>query len=146
MSWIETSFLISAGQAPSTENDILAPTVGSKGVVQGLVTKGKMYVSEKRGSEEVQYTENAKSVQTLTIVYGGSGYTSAPTITITGDCITPATATCTIAAGVVTTVTITDAGSGYTQNPTVTLTTSGATVDGANIVANINETNYIYTG
>tara|TARA_R100001244_G_scaffold129530_1_gene101052 strand:- start:318 stop:1028 length:711 start_codon:yes stop_codon:yes gene_type:complete len=146
VSWNETSFLIVAGQAPSTENDILAPSATNKGVVQGLVTKGKMYVTEKSGTEEVQYTENAKSVQTLTIVYGGVGYTSTPLITITGDNITPAKATCTVVGGVVTTVTITDAGSGYTQNPTVTLTTAGATVDGANIVANINETNYIYTG
>ena len=146
VSWDETSFLIVAGQAPSTENDILAPVATNKGVVQGLVTKGKLYSAERDGGEEVQYTEHAKSVQSLTIVYGGTGYTSAPIITITGDNITPAKATCTIVGGVVTTVTITDAGSGYTENPTVTLSTSGATTDGANIVANINETNYIYTG
>ena len=145
VSWDETSFLIVAGQAPSTENDILAPVSTAKGVVQGLVTKGKLYSTEKQGSEEVQYTEHAKSVQTLTIVYGGVGYTSAPTITITGDCITQATAICTIVGGVLTTVTIKNAGSGYTENPTVTLSTSGST-DGAQIVANINETNYIYTG
>lgn len=146
VSWSDKeAFLIVAGQAPTTENDVLTPAGSDKGVVQGLVTKGKLYAAERDGGEEVQYTENAKSVQTLTIVHGGAGYTSAPTVTITGDHIKPAKATCTLVGGVVTTVTITDAGSGYTENPAVTLSDSGST-DGAQIVANINETNYIYTG
>ena len=52
----------------------------------------------------------------ITIVDGGWGYASAPTLTITGDNGSSATATCTIDAttGVVETITITNAGSGYT--------------------------------
>jgi hypothetical protein len=52
----------------------------------------------------------------ITIIDGGWGYASAPTLTITGDNGSSATATCTIDAttGVVETVTITNAGSGYT--------------------------------
>jgi hypothetical protein len=133
------------GKAPVTENDVLKPVDNQKGIVQGLVTKGKMYVAEKAGTEEVSYIQNAKSVQTLTIAYGGTDYESAPTITITGDCITQATATCTIEGGVVNEVHITNAGSGYTENPTVTV--SGDTEGNqANITANIEQTNYIYTG
>tara|TARA_R110001583_G_scaffold3822_1_gene23370 strand:+ start:200 stop:919 length:720 start_codon:yes stop_codon:yes gene_type:complete len=146
VSWIGT-IDVTKGNAPITENDTLLPAANDKGIVQGLVTKGKMYISEATGSEEVQYIQNAKSVQTLTIANGGVGYTSIPTITITGggSPITTATATCTLTLGVVTSVTITNAGSGYTQNPSVVLSTSGST-EGAEIIADINQTNYIYTG
>jgi hypothetical protein len=138
---------LTKGKAPVTENDILTPAATSKGIVQGLVTKGKMYVAEKTGTEEVSYTQNAKSVQTLTIAYAGVGYTSVPDIAFVGDCISHATATATIndITGVVTGVTITNAGSGYTENPQVTVTGGGATAD-ATIIANIEQTNYIYTG
>lgn len=144
VSWIGAVSL-TLETAPVTENDVLIPTANTKGIVNGLVTKGKMYVSEKTGTEEVQYTQNAKSVQTLTIINGGTGYVSAPTITITGSNITQATATCTIdALGRVNSVTITNAGSGYTENPSVVL--SGAATRTASIIADINQTNYIYTG
>ena len=67
------------------------------------------------------------------------------TITGGGSPITTATATCTIAGGAVNTVTITNGGSGYTENPSVVVSTSGSS-EGAEIIADINETNYIYTG
>ena len=140
----ETAGLV-AGFAPVTENDVLTPTANEKGVVQGLVTKGKMYVAEKSGEEEVSYVQNAKSVQTLTIMYGGVGYTSAPTLIIKGDCITQLTAICTVSGGVVNSVTITNAGSGYTETPKVRVSGGGASAD-ATIIANIEQTNYIYTG
>jgi hypothetical protein len=107
-----------------------------------------LYLGEKDGSEEVQYTQNAKRVQTLQIVSGGTGYAVAPTITIAAPTATggqTATATCTILAGVVNTVTITYAGSGYTTIPIVTLTGGGFT-KAASITATIDETNYIYYG
>ena len=145
VAWGGEGAIISESKAPATELDVLLPKGDTKGIVQGLVTKGILNVTEQTGSEEVQYVQNAKSFQTLTINYGVAGYTSAPTITITGDNITQATATCTVAGGVVNAVTITNAGSGYTTNPTVAVTGGGST-QSASISANINETNYIYTG
>ena len=67
---------------------------------------------------------------TFTITQGGSGYTSAPTVSFSGPQATDgtsATATATITAGVVTAITLTNAGSGYTSAPTLTITppTSG---------------------
>mgnify|MGYP003108934953 FL=1 len=144
VSWIGTPSLV-AGRAPQTELSVLTPAANTRGIVQGLVTKGKMYIDEKAGTEEVKYIQSAKSVQTLTIKYGGAGYTSAPTLTIVGDNITQATATATVAGGVVNAVTITNAGNGYTENPTVTVSGGGATLD-ASITASIEETNYIYYG
>jgi len=134
-------------QAPATDTDNLDHSTLPIGTVTGRVTKGKMYVAEKEGTEEVTYSQNGKSVQVLTIIEGGTGYTSAPTISITGggNPIKSATATCTISGGEVNTVTITEPGNGYTSNPIVTLIGGGATL-GARVVASIEETNYIYAG
>ena len=145
VSWLGTVALASA-TAPSTETDVL-PVSDENGVVEGLVAIGKLYLSEKAGDEEVQYIQNAKRVQTLTIVNGGTGYSSIPDITIEAPGTTgghQATATCTVVLEVVTTVTITYAGSGYITNPTVTVT--GGSGSGANITASIEQTNYIYYG
>jgi len=51
-------------------------------------------------------------LDSITVTAGGSGYTSAPTVVISGDG-TGAEATATISAGAVDSVTITNAGSGY---------------------------------
>lgn len=55
-----------------------------------------------------------------TVTNGGSGYTAAPVVTITGDG-TGAAATATVAGGAVAEITITNAGSGYTTGATITL-------------------------
>tara|TARA_R100000655_G_C2972298_1_gene190554 strand:- start:385 stop:1119 length:735 start_codon:yes stop_codon:yes gene_type:complete len=139
--------VLDAEKAPATDKDVVVHPTQAAGLVMGRVTKGKMYVAEKDGTEEVTYSQNGKSVQVLTIIEGGTGYTSAPTISITGggSPITRAAATCTISGGEVNTVTITAPGNGYTSTPTVTLSGGGATL-GARIVASIEETNYIYAG
>lgn len=57
-------------------------------------------------------------VSTIAITDGGSGYTTAPTVTISAPNVTggrQATATATITGGVITDITITDEGSGYTS-------------------------------
>ena len=71
-------------------------------------------------------------VVSITIGAAGSGYTSAPTITITGGTIFPgptgavATATCTVGNGAVTSITVTAGGGGYTSAPTVSFTGGGS--------------------
>ena len=147
VSWINGDYVVGVGTAPATETDVL-PVHDTHGVVEGLVAIGKLYLSEKDGSEEITYIQNAKRVQTLTIQDGGTAYDTAPTITIATPDLNggqQATATCTILAGEVTTVTITYAGSGYSVNPIVTLTGGGFT-DAATITASIEQTNYIYYG
>ncbi|MEW6668905.1 MAG: multicopper oxidase domain-containing protein [Thermodesulfobacteriota bacterium] len=65
----------------------------------------------------------------VTVTSGGTGYTSAPTVTITpapGDTIGKgATATATVAGGMVTAIDLTTVGSGYTADPIVTITGGG---------------------
>jgi hypothetical protein len=68
VSWIGTPD-ISDGTAPETETDVL-PVRDENGVVEGLVAIGKLYLAEKSGSEEVQYTEYDQPASTNTIYYG----------------------------------------------------------------------------
>jgi hypothetical protein len=141
-------WLLNEEFAPATETAVFSPPANTLGVVQGLVAIGKLYLSEIDSEEEVQYIQNAQRVQTLTIQFGGTGYTSAPSITIAAPTLNggkTATATCTVAGGVVNTVTIDNPGSGYETNPVVTLSGGGFT-EVAIITANIEETNYIYYG
>jgi hypothetical protein len=70
---------------------------------------------------------NAELVKAVTVTAGGSGYTVAPTVTLTGGGGTGAKATATVASGRVTAVYITDMGSGYTAAPTVTFSGGYAT-------------------
>ncbi|SDB54427.1 Phage tail tube, TTP, lambda-like [Pseudomonas sp. NFACC13-1] len=62
------------------------------------------------------------TVSSIEISSGGTGYTSAPTVALTGGGGTGATATASISGGAVTGITITNPGSGYTSVPTVAFT------------------------
>tara|TARA_R100000664_G_C2746737_1_gene134366 strand:+ start:866 stop:1597 length:732 start_codon:yes stop_codon:yes gene_type:complete len=138
---------LDAAHAPTTELDATDAKVDNVGTLVGLVTKGIMYVSEKDGAEQVQYTQKGKSVQSISLVSGGTGYTTVPTIIFRGgNAITDATATCTIDSGAVDSITLTSGGSGYTSNPTVFIV-GGTTDDNvARATATIEQTNYIYYG
>jgi hypothetical protein len=62
------------------------------------------------------------------VTYGGLGYTSTPTVTITGGgCITNATATAVVSGGVITSLSLTSNGAGYSTAPTVTISGGGGT-------------------
>jgi len=69
VSWVGT-VTISLGNAPATEDDVLSPAADTKGIVQGLVTKGKMYLAEKDGTQQVQYKQHETEEQTNYIYYG----------------------------------------------------------------------------
>tara|TARA_R110000824_G_scaffold58773_2_gene158534 strand:- start:153 stop:635 length:483 start_codon:yes stop_codon:yes gene_type:complete len=61
---------VSSGNAPATETDVLLPTASTKGVVQGLVAIGKLNLSEKSGTEQVQYVQRPEPAGTNYIWYG----------------------------------------------------------------------------
>ena len=87
------------------------------------------------------------NLDNITIATGGSGYTSAPTVTITAAPSggTNATATATITNGVVTAITLTNAGAGYKVRPNVTISGGGGTK--ATAVANLDaNTTTLLTG
>jgi trimeric autotransporter adhesin len=60
-------------------------------------------------------------VTKITVTYGGSGYSTAPAVSITGGGGSGAAATAMISGGVVTNITVNNTGSGYTSTPTVTV-------------------------
>ncbi len=73
-----------------------------------------------------------KSIETITISNGGTGYSTPPTISIAGssgiNTGTPgsgATATCTVSGGAVNSITITNGGSGYTNGATISFSGGG---------------------
>ena len=71
------------------------------------------------------YRQGAK-VLSITVTTAGTGYASAPTVTVGAPALAggvTATAIATVAAGAVTGITVTDGGSGYTSSPTVTIST-----------------------
>ena len=60
---------ISVGNAPVNEDDVL-PVAPTHGVVQGLVTKGQMYVADKSGTAQVRYNQYPETSGTNYIYYG----------------------------------------------------------------------------
>jgi FtsP/CotA-like multicopper oxidase with cupredoxin domain len=71
----------------------------------------------------------------LTLTAGGSGYTSAPTVSFSGGGGSGAAATATLASGAVGAINVTNGGSGYvTPPPTVVITGGGGTGATASVV------------
>jgi len=60
-----------------------------------------------------------KGIASVTVTSGGTGYSSAPTVSFTGGGGTGGAGTTVLSGGAVQSVTITEAGFGYTSNPTV---------------------------
>ncbi|MGL4480864.1 MAG: hypothetical protein ACRCVK_21905 [Aeromonas veronii] len=73
---------------------------------------------------------------TISVTNGGSGYTSRPTVTVTGGGGSGLKAHAELSGGTVTAVRVDDAGDGYTSAPTVSITGGGGT--GATATAAIN--------
>ncbi len=75
-------------------------------------------------------------VGSVTVTSGGSGYTSAPAVNITGGGGNGATATATLSNGAVGSITVTNGGSGYTSAPTVDIH-GGVGGNGATAIASL---------
>ena len=81
-------------------------------------------------------------VNLVTITAGGTGYTGVPTVSFSGGGGSGAAATATVANGAVTGITITNPGTGYTGAPTVTITAGG----GSGATATATVANGLVTG
>ena len=55
---------VSDGKAPENENEVLSPAANDKGIVQGIVERGRTYIKETAGSEQVKYTKYEPTTQT----------------------------------------------------------------------------------
>jgi hypothetical protein len=85
------------------------------------------------------YISDAGTVSAITVGVGGSGYTTAPTVTLTGGSPTrPAMAIAQVSGGAVTAVHIIDPGEGYASAPTIAF---GGPGSGATATATVNADN-----
>jgi len=76
-------------------------------------------------------------VQGINLITGGYGYSSVPTITISGGGGTGASAVATLLNGSITAITLTSRGSGYTSTPSVVFSGGGGSSVTATAVVNI---------
>lgn len=77
-------------------------------------------------SESAPMLARADAVAMISVTNGGTGYTTAPTVELTGGGGTGAAATARVVGGVVVGIDVTEGGTGYTSSPTVALTGAGS--------------------
>jgi hypothetical protein len=106
----------------------------SLGNASNITTAVPHNLSGPSGSGAIARVTNGV-VSSIAVTAGGAGYTSAPSVSISGGGGTGATATAVVISNQVSSITITNAGSGYTSNPTVTI--SGGGGSGASAAANV---------
>lgn len=99
--------------AAEAENEVNGPTQFAIDAVNAVRRRG------------YGKTLNGEGVKFITVTSGGSGYTIAPTVTISGGGGSGATATATVAGGKVTAIDINNHGTFYTSVPTISLTGGG---------------------
>jgi hypothetical protein len=73
----------------------------------------------------VNYPPGANTISGVIVGAGGSGYTSAPTVTFKGGGGSGAAATAVVSGGVVKSITVTNPGSGYARTPVIAITGGG---------------------
>ncbi|MFT4093208.1 MAG: RagB/SusD family nutrient uptake outer membrane protein [Niabella sp.] len=97
------------------ENELNGPTSEAVDLVNQI--RKRAYQEETSG----------KMLDSIRIINGGSGYTSAPTVTIAGGgATTGATARAIVSGGTVTGIYLSGLGSGYTSLPTITISGTGS--------------------
>jgi len=69
VSWSGSAVAVTFGTAPATETDVL-PVSTLAGVVQGIVTKGILNLTESKGTEQVQYTQHESPDSPNYVWYG----------------------------------------------------------------------------
>ena len=123
---------------------------GTDNVTVAITTTTRPYEGQ-----VVYFGELYQSVDTITVTNGGSGYTTAPTVTIAapaGPSGITATAFASILNGSVTEITLITSGSQYTSTPSITIsapgsgTTATATATTAPIYYTINSSTPIVSG
>jgi hypothetical protein len=107
-------------------------------VVGGLGGSGAILTAVLGYSNSIGLPQ-ADQLASVTIVDGGVGYTTPPTIVITSATGSNATATCTVRNGAIASVTVTLGGSGYLTTPTATAATDRLT----SIVVNTSGKDYM---
>lgn len=101
--------------AAEAENEVSGPSANAVALVNQV---------RRRGYGKLL---NGEGVKSLSVTNAGTGYTTVPTVTITGGGGTGATAVATVAGGKIATIKMTSHGANYTSAPVVTVTGGGGT-------------------
>jgi hypothetical protein len=125
--------LTSLGSGTNSLVKIIAAT-SSLGNSSNITTTLPHNLSGPSGSGAIAIVSDGV-VNTIAVNSTGSGYTSPPTVTITGGGGSGATATAVVISNQVSAINVTNGGSGYTSDPTVTL--SGGGGSGASATATV---------
>lgn len=124
---------LGSGIAPTSWNDYIDTAITQ----DAILSRVRIVQSAEKFTAPIYVgadtLNNTSVVARIDVTAGGSGYTSAPTVAITGGGGSSATATATISGGAVVSVTVTAAGSGFTSVPTVAF--SGGAGSGATATA-----------
>ncbi len=123
------------------------------GIVTSSATAGQDNVTINVGSsttrpydgQVVYFDQLFKSIESITVGSGGTGYTQAPTVTIdapTGPSGETASAFATIENGAVTEISIISSGSQYTSTPSITISGPQSGISTATATANMTDTYY----
>ena len=129
------NLLIVRQQTTNMKNAVVTPTGHISATT--MVTTGAGYISTDTPPAVSVFVSNI--IKTITVTNGGSGYTVAPTVTVTDEdgygfgCV----ATASISGGKVTAITVSSVGAEY-SNPTVTI--SGGDGFGATATADVTKT------
>lgn len=102
-----------------------ATSLAETGLEEGVWSFNQMGSGVATATAWSGWTLNSSTVGEVLVTAGGSGYTSAPTVTFSGGSGSGAQATATISGGAVTRINVTNAGSGYSSLPAVSLTGGG---------------------
>jgi len=114
-----------------SSNKFISPKLADSGVVGDFVSTDSIWTTWPYNQWITNYT---LSIDSVTVLTGGSGYTEVPTVTVSGTCTTPATMIARInTAGVVIAIDVITSGVGYTTTPIVTI--SGGNGTGATAIA-----------
>jgi hypothetical protein len=101
-------------------DDMFDYDLGWTGKAQFLFGMKAPWSSSTASASPGTVTLTSQTVTAIGVTYGGAGYTSAPTVLITGGSGSGATATANLTAGVVTSITVNTPGSGYLTAPGIT--------------------------
>ena len=136
-------YIFEVDEIPTTRKFVV--NVGISTLAHTYVSGGtaKVDIDRPYDGQAVYFDTLFKSVETITVSNGGSGYTSTPTITIadpSGSNGETATAFATLDGDSISTITIISSGNQYTSTPSVTI--SGGGGSGASATANMSPIYY----
>ena len=133
---VTRGFASGNGQQYSGQTVVTPPSTGNNPQnIDQVVSAANATATPGKNAGDQRIAGPGGYVASIAVTAGGSGYTSAPTVSFSGGGGSGATATATVSGGAVTGITITSPGSGYTSAPSVSF--SGGSGSGATATATI---------